>query len=123
MEQQEPQLKKKNITITGLQIKKGETKDGRPWKLVSVYDQDNLKYSFFTKKTGDMPTKAYLALTGQKMTLGTKVGIAYKEEQREYQGKPYTARNIAFFEEPVAEVEEGVQPDPIEEMPIQDIPF
>ena len=54
-------------------------------------------YKFYDTKKDGSPTKAMDTFEGVKR--GMTVDILFKEEQKDYQGKPYTARTIVAFGE------------------------
>lgn len=95
-------LLRKVITIKGIETKEGETQYGK-WQSFIVTDQENNRYSFFATKKDGNPTKAAQQMKEQGLTIGSKVLINYKEEEKSFQkeGKTmnYKARNIAFFSE------------------------
>ena len=63
--------------------------------VVKIKDEKGLSYSFFMKKQDGTISKAYEGY--QNFQLGNTVEIYFSEQQKEYEGKPYTLRNIAFF--------------------------
>ena len=87
----------KAITLSGEEKK--VTKNGST--IIKIKDEKGLSYSFFMKKQDGSFSKAYEGY--QKFQLGDTVEIHYSEEQRTTSdGKPYTARGIAFFGEKVS---------------------
>jgi hypothetical protein len=87
----------KAITLSGEERK--VTSQGST--IVKVKDEKGLTYSFFMKKQDGSESKAYEGY--KKFQLGDTVEIHYSEQQRTTQdGKPYTARGIAFFGEKVS---------------------
>ena len=62
---------------------------------VEIVDEDDKKYTFFiTKKTDGNPTKAFLDFENLDIRPGSKILIAYHENQKEYMGKVRTFNNI-----------------------------
>lgn len=87
----------KAITLSGEERK--VTQNGST--IIKIKDEKGLTYSFFMKKQDGSDSKAYEGY--QRFQLGDTVEIHFKEEQRTTQdGKPYTARSIAFFGEKVS---------------------
>jgi hypothetical protein len=85
----------KAITLSGEEKKvvNGST-------VISIKDEKGLKYSFWEKKQDGSFSKAYEGY--RKFQLGDTVEVHYSEEQKtNKEGKPYTARGIAFFGEKV----------------------
>ena len=81
----------KAITLSGEEKKviNGST-------VIAIKDEKGLKYGFWEKKKDGSFSKAYEGY--QKFQLGDTVEIHYNEEQKiNKDGKPYTARSIAFF--------------------------
>jgi len=74
--------------------------------VVKIKDEQGLSYSFFMKKQDGTISKAYEGY--QNFQLGDTVEIHFSEQEKTYEGKPYTLRNIAFFGEKVS------APTPIE---------
>ena len=132
---------KKIFTITKIEgIKKKDTGEVIG---MNVFEDDKTKYSFFLKKQDLTPTKASTQFKSQGIMVGSSVGIAYKEEPREYTykdkktGETKTAigsnRKILWFAEP-KDMEEYAQskeividgPDDdevIEDFDLSKIPF
>lgn len=68
--------------------------------VVKIKDEKGLSYSFFMKKQDGTISKAYEGY--QQFQLGDTVEIHFSEQEKTYEGKPYTLRNIAFFGEKVS---------------------
>lgn len=87
----------KAITLSGEEKK--VTQNGST--IIKIKDENGLTYSFFMKKQDGSDSKAYEGY--KNFQLGDTVEIHYSEQQRTTQdGKPYTARNVAFFGEKVS---------------------
>ena len=87
----------KAITLSGEEKK--VTAQGSA--IIKIKDEKGLTYSFFMKKQDGSESKAYEGY--KKFQLGDTVEIHYSEQQRTTSdGKPYTARSIAFFGEKVS---------------------
>jgi hypothetical protein len=68
--------------------------------VVKIKDEKGLSYSFFMKKQDGSISKAYEGY--QNFQLGDTVEIHLSEQEKSYEGKPYTLRNIAFFGDKVS---------------------
>jgi hypothetical protein len=68
--------------------------------VVKIKDEKGLSYSFFMKKQDGTISKAYEGY--QAFQLGDTVEIHFSEQEKSYEGKPYTLRNIAFFGDKVS---------------------
>ena len=55
------------------------------------------KYSFFDTKKDGNATKAFEQFRKYKFGVGENVNVEVKEEEKEYEGKPYTQRTILYF--------------------------
>lgn len=86
----------KAITLSGEEKKVLNTGS----TVVKIKDEKGLTYSFFMKKQDGSISKAYEGY--QKFQLGDTVEIHFSEQEKSYEGKPYTLRNIAFFGEKVS---------------------
>lgn len=84
-------LQNKTIKLADVQQKLTKTNSTR----VSITDEHGDKYSFFSTKQDGSSTKAFETFQGLK--LGDEVEIGYTEEEKEYEGKKYTARTIKIF--------------------------
>ena len=119
----------KLITISNMEKKQGKTADGRPWQMIKITDENNDKYSFFTTKKDNTDTMAFKFFKDNKLTFGSKVGITYSEEDKQFTNKEgkeiaYKQRGIAFFtslDDPTFEVEQP--PVDINEINTDSIPF
>lgn len=98
-------LKEKNITVASAELKKQGTTNGKNWSIYKITDQNGLRYSTFEK---------------QLSQIGISARVWYDEEQRDYQGKPYTARTIRRFEVG-AEFQSPQVPSKPKEAPISDL--
>lgn len=78
----------KTIKVSGI-----NSEDGK----ITLSDGEN-KYSFFKTKSGsEEETKAYSQYKSLRVEEGQEYPIAFKENQKEYNGKTVTFRNIMFF--------------------------
>ncbi len=95
----------KVIGLTSLTIKSG------PYgNIAKIQDEKGLTYSVFEKKRDNTTSVAWQQLMGytddngedhEGLKLGTNVQISFSEEQKEYEGKSYTARTIRSFNEDI----------------------
>jgi hypothetical protein len=83
-------LIKKVIEITDIIEKRYET-----GKQAKLKDTSNLTYNVYEKKQDGSTSAAWSAL--DKVTIGDTIEIAYVEQEKEYEGKPYTARTIRII--------------------------
>jgi len=98
MEQRE--LKKKVITIKSAEKK--TTKNGK--EFFTIVDENDQKYKVWKSKQDGSNSKAWDGLQALGLSIiGSTVGVAYNEEEKEFQGDngpvKYTDRGVAFFEE------------------------
>lgn len=84
-----------NRTIT---ISSSERKSTKVGEKISIKDERGLKYNFFVTKQDGSASKAYETFSNFK--IGDRADVSYKEEQLEYEGKPYTSRTVLFFRPP-----------------------
>ena len=68
--------------------------------VVKIKDEKGLSYSFFQKKQDGTISKAYEGY--QNFQLGDTVEVHFSEQEKSFEGKPYTLRNIAFFGDKVS---------------------
>ncbi len=68
-------------------------------KQAKIKDQDNLTYTVWQKKKDGSISAAWASL--ERVGLGSNIQIGYVEEQKEYEGKPYTARTIRTINEDI----------------------
>ncbi len=83
-----------------IQIAKIETQmfdNGSTQYKITSTDKEKFKF-YDTKKDGN-PTVAYKQFKDMILKVGSNVDVWYKEESKEYEGKPYTDRIIASFKE------------------------
>lgn len=85
----ENELQQGRITVESIETKAFETSTQYTIK------SGGKTYKFYDTKKDGNPTKAMMTFEGTKR--GTTVDILFKEEQKDYQGKPYTARTIVSF--------------------------
>ena len=128
------ELIKRIITVTNAAMKEGVAKTGNKWRKIDLVDDKNNKYSFFLDKKDGTETKAYLQWKEQGVSLGSQIGICFKEEPVEFTNKKgelvkMTRRSIAFLAEPsqiedfnTVENTSNEAPAP-EEPPTGDLPF
>lgn len=104
----EQELFKKVIVYSGGEL-------GKTYPLTKIIDENGNKYTVFHEKKDKTITKAYEQLGA--LSLGTKVGIAYKEEDKTFvpkdgdnKGKEvsYKSRIVAYF----ADVDQGTEIKP-----------
>jgi len=79
------------ITITGIESKQF---DGA-MKYVLKTNKGN--YNFYDNKKDGGITKAWTQFQALKLGIGDTITVGVKEEQKSYEGKPYTDRKIMFF--------------------------
>lgn len=86
-----------DVLITNIELKQYDNTN--QYKITGNTNSGEKKFSFYsTKKDGD-ETSAYQQFKSMGLQVGSTVNITYKEEQKEYQGKPYTARTVIWFRE------------------------
>lgn len=83
----------KTITIQSIEIKA----DGRKYALK---DENGDKFGFWKTKKDGTATKAYDFFVKNSVSIGSKMEIGYKSEQKEYEGHPYEERTILAFKLP-----------------------
>jgi len=87
----------KDVLITNVELKQFES--GSQYKITGNTNTGIMRFKFYDKKKDGSETSAM----GQFRALGLKVGdvvnITYEEEQKEYEGKPYTDRRVIWFRE------------------------
>ena len=81
----------KTIKIEGIEQK--SVQYGTLFKIKS----DRKNYQFFTTKKDGGETKAFGQFKKYKFGVGENVNVEVKEEEKEYEGKPYTQRTILYF--------------------------
>lgn len=85
----ENELQQGQITVEGIETKSFDNSTQYTIKA------QGKSYKFYDTKKDGSPTKAMSTFEGIKR--GDSVNILFKEEQKDYQGKPYTARTIVAF--------------------------
>lgn len=60
---------------------------------------NGLTFKFYDTKKSGGNTVAYEQFRNMGLKIGSTVSVWYKEEEKEYEGKPYTDRLIASFKE------------------------
>lgn len=85
----ENELQQGQITVEGIETKSFDNSTQYTIKA------QGKSYKFYDTKRDGSPTKAMSTFEGIKR--GDSVNILFKEEQKDYQGKPYTARTIVAF--------------------------
>ena len=90
------ELIKKTITIAS--VESGTTKTGK--QKLKLKDEKGLSYSVWRHKADGTESKAYLGLARYGLNAqGQTVGIMYKEEAGDFEGKAITYRTIVGFGE------------------------
>lgn len=84
------ELKNKVIKYCGF-----ETKSMQFGTKYKIKDEEGKSYSFFDSKKDGNQTKAYQQFLDLKV--GDRVGIAYKEEEGVYNGKPVKYKTVMYF--------------------------
>jgi len=84
-----------NITISEHSSKL--TKNGAT--LITLKDTEDKKYSFFAKKMDGNETAAFKGWSAIRNPVGAQIEIGVKEEQGEFEGKPFTRRKVMFLKE------------------------
>jgi len=96
-------LIKKVIEVTDITEKRYET-----GKQAKIKDASNLTYNVYEKKQDGTTSAAWTAL--DKVNIGATVEIAYVEQEKEYEGKPYTARTIRMINQDIGSGVKNTQP-------------
>ncbi len=89
----ENDLIKKIITVTGMEVKAGQFGN-----MAKLKDEQGLTYTVYEKKRDNTISAAWKNLP----KVGDTVQLAFVEEQKEYEGKPYTARTVRVIDSDVA---------------------
>jgi hypothetical protein len=89
-----PDNQSKIIEIAKVDMKMFDS--GTQYKITTT---TNEKYKFYDKKKDGNPTVAFKQFQDMELKIGSTVDVWYKEEVKEYEGKPYTDRLIASFKE------------------------
>lgn len=84
-------MQQKEITLTGVENKKFDNATKYTLKT------DSGNYNFYDTKQDGGFTKAYTQFQELRPMIGDKLTVMFKEEQKSYEGKPYTDRKIMFF--------------------------
>ncbi len=84
----------KVITITKVETKMFDS-GASQYKLTG----DGQTFKFYDKRKDGEDSVAYKQFKDLELKVGSTVSVWYKEEQKEYEGKPYTDRMIASFRE------------------------
>jgi hypothetical protein len=86
-----------DVVITNVEIKQFES--GNQYKITGDTNRGQMKFKFYQTKTDGTEGSAYQQWRSMGLKIGSTVNIAYSEEQKEYQGKPYTDRRVIWFRE------------------------
>ena len=98
------ELSRKIITIKGLKLNEGTSKKtGKPYSNFKLWDENNDKYTMWTKKQDGEVTVAVKQLKGMGFPINKKVGAIFEVKPNSFTnsaGKDisYTQRTIAKFE-------------------------
>jgi len=84
----------KIITIAKVEMTAYES--GNQYKVTAT---DGLKFKFYDKKKDGNSTVAFTQFQDMGLKIGSTCEVWFKEQDKEYQGKPYTDRIIASFRE------------------------
>lgn len=84
----------KIITIAKVEMTAYES--GNQYKVTAT---DGLKFKFYDKKKDGNSTVAFTQFQDMGLKIGSTCEVWFKEQDKEYQGKPYVDRIIASFRE------------------------
>lgn len=99
------ELSRKIITIKGLKLNEGTSKKtGKPYSNVKLWDENNDKYTMWTKKQDGEVTVAVKQLKEMGFPINKKVGAIFKAKPNSFTNKEgkeinYTQRTIVKFED------------------------
>lgn len=114
----------------GVEPKTYKSKEGKEFTIVTIKDENNNKFKFYTKKVNGEETKAWQQFKEQQMGVGKQAGVAFSEEDKEFtnnEGKniKFKERKVMFFAN--ADQMEGFNvvdsSDDVKEETADDIPF
>ncbi|MDQ3816128.1 MAG: hypothetical protein M3362_00370 [Acidobacteriota bacterium] len=86
-----------DVVITNVEIKQFES--GNQYKITGDTNRGQMKFKFYQTKADGTEGSAYQQWRSMGLKIGSTVNVAYSEEQKEYQGKPYTDRRVIWFRE------------------------
>lgn len=87
----------KDVLITNVELKQFES--GSQYKITGNTNVGKMTFKFYDKKKDGSETSAMGQFRSMGLKVGDVVNIAYEEQQKEYQGKPYTDRRVIWFRE------------------------
>jgi hypothetical protein len=94
------ELKKTTIKVSGItSIERKDTGEILGYNLIEKVGDKDVKYAIWKTKKDGSKTKAMLDYESRNISIGSEVGIAYKELEREYEfvgkdGQPHKGRSI-----------------------------
>ncbi len=86
-----------DVLITNVELKPFETSS--QYKIIGNTTSGVMRFKFYDKKKDGTYSSAFEQFQSMNLKIGDMVNIAYSEEEREYQGKPYTDRRVIWFRE------------------------
>lgn len=86
-----------DVVISNVEIKQFES--GNQYKITGDTNRGSMKFKFYQTKADGTEGSAFQQWRSMGLKIGSTVNIAYSEEQKEYQGKPYTDRRVIWFRE------------------------